>query len=53
MCPHRYRVAHMRYGVGMAQRGRLTDEDVINAWPYTRLRPFLDRRGRRERLSTA
>ena len=35
----------MRFGVGMAQRGWLTKEDVINAWPLTRLRKFL-RKGR-------
>jgi DNA polymerase (family X) len=31
----------MRYGVGTAQRGWLTRDDVINAWPLTRLRRFL------------
>jgi DNA polymerase (family X) len=31
----------LRYGVGTAQRGWLTKEDVINAWPLTRLRKFL------------
>lgn len=36
----------MRYGVGTAQRGRLTEDDVVNAWPLTRLRRFL-REGRR------
>jgi DNA polymerase (family 10) len=35
----------MRYGVGMAQRGWLTVDDVINAWPLERLREFL-RKGR-------
>jgi DNA polymerase (family 10) len=35
----------LRYGVGMAQRGWLTAEDVINTWPLTRLRKFL-RKGR-------
>jgi DNA polymerase (family X) len=36
---------HIRYGVAMAQRGWLTKDDVINAWPLTKLRTFL-RKGR-------
>ncbi|NUP42219.1 MAG: PHP domain-containing protein, partial [Streptomyces sp.] len=40
--PH---LANMRYGIGTAQRGRLTQEDVINTWPERRLRSFL-RKGR-------
>ncbi|MGW3123739.1 DNA polymerase/3'-5' exonuclease PolX [Streptomyces sp. NPDC001107] len=36
--PH---LANMRYGIGTAQRGRLTREDVINTWPERRLRSFL------------
>jgi DNA polymerase (family 10) len=36
---------HMRYGVGTAQRGWLTKDDVINAWPLAKLRRFL-RKGR-------
>ncbi|MEV5878235.1 DNA polymerase/3'-5' exonuclease PolX [Streptomyces sp. NPDC052101] len=40
--PH---LAHLRYGVGTAQRGWLTRDDVINTWPLTRLRRFL-RKGR-------
>jgi DNA polymerase (family X) len=39
--PH---LAHLRYGVGTAQRGWLTKDDVINAWPLTRLRRFLRKR---------
>ena len=39
---------HLRYGVGTAQRGWLTPEDVINTWPLTRLRRFL-RKGRAAR----
>jgi DNA polymerase (family 10) len=35
----------LRFGVGMAQRGWLTSEDVIDAWPLDRLREFL-RKGR-------
>jgi DNA polymerase (family 10) len=35
----------MRYGVATAQRGWLTKDDVINAWPLSRLRTFL-RKGR-------
>jgi DNA polymerase (family 10) len=38
---------YMRYGVGTAQRGWLTADDVINTWPLTRLRTFiLAKRGR-------
>jgi DNA polymerase (family X) len=36
---------HMRYGVGTAQRGWLTHEDVINAWPLSKLRTFLRKGG--------
>ncbi|MFJ8589352.1 DNA polymerase/3'-5' exonuclease PolX [Streptomyces sp. NPDC093595] len=32
---------HLRYGVGTAQRGWLTGDDVINTWPLTALRRFL------------
>ncbi|HEX6446299.1 MAG TPA: DNA polymerase/3'-5' exonuclease PolX [Streptosporangiales bacterium] len=35
----------MRYGVGTAQRGWLTPDDVINTWPLEKLRTFL-RKGR-------
>jgi DNA polymerase (family 10) len=35
----------MRYGVATAQRGWLTKDDVINAWPLGKLRTFL-RKGR-------
>jgi DNA polymerase (family 10) len=38
-------LAFMRYGVGTAQRGWLTADDVINTWPLRRLRTFL-RKGR-------
>jgi DNA polymerase (family X) len=31
----------VRYGVGTAQRGWLTPDDVINTWPLKRLRDFL------------
>jgi DNA polymerase (family 10) len=34
-------LAHMRYGIGTAQRGWLTKDDVINAWPLAKLRTFL------------
>ncbi|MGQ5640704.1 MULTISPECIES: DNA polymerase/3'-5' exonuclease PolX [unclassified Streptomyces] len=40
--PH---LAQLRYGVGTAQRGWLTGDDVINTWPLTKLRRFL-RKGR-------
>jgi len=36
---------HMRYGVATAQRGWLTKDDVINAWPLAKLKAFL-RKGR-------
>ncbi|MEU1819626.1 DNA polymerase/3'-5' exonuclease PolX [Streptomyces roseifaciens] len=36
---------YMRYGVGTAQRGWLTKDDVINTWPLQKLRRFL-RKGR-------
>jgi DNA polymerase (family X) len=38
-------LANMRYGVGSAQRGWLTKDDVINAWPLSKLKTFL-RKGR-------
>ncbi|MFF9168547.1 MULTISPECIES: DNA polymerase/3'-5' exonuclease PolX [unclassified Streptomyces] len=41
-------LANMRYGIGTAQRGWLTEEDVINTWPPARLRRFL-RQGRPRR----
>ncbi|GED83087.1 DNA polymerase/3'-5' exonuclease PolX [Streptomyces sp. 6-11-2] len=34
-------LAHLRYGIGTAQRGWLTPDDVINTWPLRRLRRFL------------
>ncbi|MEU6094633.1 DNA polymerase/3'-5' exonuclease PolX [Streptomyces sp. NPDC047079] len=36
--PH---LAQLRYGIGTAQRGWLTPDDVINTWPLRRLRRFL------------
>ena len=38
-------LALVRYGVGTAQRGWLTPDDVVNTWPLERLRAFL-RKGR-------
>ena len=32
---------NLRFGVGTAQRGGVTKDDVINAWPLARLRRFL------------
>ena len=32
---------NMKYGVGTAQRGWLTSGDVINTWPFEKLREFL------------
>ncbi|MFJ8849737.1 DNA polymerase/3'-5' exonuclease PolX [Streptomyces sp. NPDC102437] len=34
-------LAYLRYGVGTAQRGWLTPDEVINTWPLRRLRRFL------------
>jgi len=34
-------LAHLRYGVGLAQRGWLTADDVINTWSLTKLRAFV------------
>ncbi|MFG2126235.1 DNA polymerase/3'-5' exonuclease PolX [Streptomyces sp. NPDC048751] len=34
-------LAYLRYGIGLAQRGWLTPDDVINTWPLRRLRRFL------------
>jgi DNA polymerase (family 10) len=34
-------LAHLRYGIGTAQRGWITPDDVINTWPRRRLRRFL------------
>jgi DNA polymerase (family 10) len=33
--------ANVRYGVGTAQRGWLTPDDVVNTWPLDRLRAYL------------
>jgi DNA polymerase (family X) len=32
---------HLHYGIGTAQRGWLTADDVINTWPLPRLRDFI------------
>ena len=37
---------HLRYGVGTAQRGWLSAEDVINTWPLERLREFVNAKRR-------
>lgn len=37
-------LANLRYGIGLAQRGWLGPEDVINTWPWPRLKRFLDKR---------
>lgn len=34
-------LAHTRYGVGTAQRGWLTPDEVINTWTWQRLKSFL------------
>jgi DNA polymerase (family 10) len=38
-------LGYLRYGVGTAQRGWLTADDVINTWPLDRLQAFLRKRG--------
>jgi DNA polymerase (family 10) len=38
---------HLRYGVGMAQRGWLTKGDIINTWPLSKLRDFVRTKRRR------
>jgi DNA polymerase (family 10) len=38
-------LSHMWFGVATAQRGWLTKDDVVNAWPLPKLRRFL-RKGR-------
>ncbi|HEY3263863.1 MAG TPA: DNA polymerase/3'-5' exonuclease PolX [Actinomycetota bacterium] len=38
-------LSHMRFGVATAQRGWLTKDEVINAWPLARLRRFLRKDG--------
>lgn len=37
---------HLRYGVGTAQRGWLTKDDVLNAWPLSRVRAFVQTKRR-------
>jgi DNA polymerase (family 10) len=37
-------LAFMRFGVGTAQRGWVTKDDVINAWPLAKLRAFLSKK---------
>jgi DNA polymerase (family 10) len=39
-------LGNMAFGVGTAQRGWLTPDDVINTWPLDRLRAFLRKPGR-------
>jgi len=36
-------LGNMPYGVGTAQRGWLTPDDVINTWPLDKLRAFLNK----------
>ena len=36
---------NLRFGVGTAQRGWLTPDDVINTWPLDRLTEFLAKNG--------
>jgi DNA polymerase (family 10) len=39
-------LGHLPYGVGQAQRAWLTPDDVVTAWPLTRLRAFLRAKSR-------
>ncbi len=34
-------LANLRYGIGVAQRAWLTADDVVTAWPLTRVRAFV------------
>src|SRR5918992_165675 len=45
-------LAFMRFGVGTAQRGWLTADEVINAWPLPKLRKFVEAKRRRRPAST-
>ena len=36
-------LAYIRFGVGTARRGWLEPDDVVNCWPYERVREFLSR----------
>ena len=36
-------LANMRFGVATAQRGWLTKDDVVNAWPLSKLKRFLQK----------
>jgi DNA polymerase (family 10) len=38
-------LGNVRYGIGTAQRGWLSTDDVINTWPLARLREFLAQSG--------
>ena len=40
-CHSTVHLGHLRFGVGLAQRGWLTKDDVINAWPVAKLRSFV------------
>jgi DNA polymerase (family 10) len=42
-------LAFMRFGVGTAQRGWLTPDEVINAWPLSKLRRFVEAKRSRGR----
>ncbi|GAA2825399.1 DNA polymerase/3'-5' exonuclease PolX [Kitasatospora paracochleata] len=39
--PH---LANLRYGIGTAQRGRLTADEVVNTWPLQKLRRYLKKK---------
>jgi DNA polymerase (family 10) len=34
-------LANLRYGVGLAQRAWLTPDDILTAWPVTKVRSFV------------
>jgi len=37
----------MRYGVGIARRGWVTPVEVLNTWPLSRVRAFVEAKRRR------
>jgi DNA polymerase (family 10) len=39
-------LGHLRFGVGMAQRAWLTKDDVITAWPLSKVRAFVSAKRR-------
>lgn len=44
-------LGHLPFGVGQAQRGWLTPDDVLTAWPLVRLRAFLAAKVQRQAIT--